>query len=162
MRRSECSVKRVGAKLDATGTDCILDDCGKVVWFARMCVHLLLLGDASCAEFLLGGDGRNFNGRLMGSKLGGVVNVCLVCWFGGRRDEGARGTIFTKRGMKNDVWSKFVDRESGEDVLDGVVESASVMEVWEKGVGGGGWRYLERGDMCFEGSKQFTQLEKEF
>ena len=42
----ECGVERVSTRLNATGTDSISYDCGKMLRFARIGVHLCLLYDA--------------------------------------------------------------------------------------------------------------------
>ena len=73
----ERSVLRVSVKVNATGANSIRDDCGEVVWFARVGIHLCLLGDACSMKFLLRTNGRNFDRRLMGGKLGRVIDVCL-------------------------------------------------------------------------------------
>jgi len=38
--------------------------------------------------------------------------------------------------VKNDLWSEFMDREGGEDVLDGVVRFAEGNEMLEESSGG--------------------------
>ena len=51
--------------------------------------------------------------------------------------------------MENDVGGKFVNGESGEDVLDRVVVMASLIEVVNEGLQGSGWSEGKGGDMIF-------------
>ena len=75
----------------------------------------------------------------MQCKFARIVDVGLICWFGGRRDEGACYTIFAEGGVEDNIMCKFVNKESGEDVLNGVVETASLIEVLKESLRGSGW-----------------------
>ena len=80
----ESGVERASTKLDTTWTDGISDDLGKMVRFTWMGVHLGLLCDAGGVEFLLRADRRDFYGGLVRCELEGIVDVGLICRFGGR------------------------------------------------------------------------------
>jgi len=132
----EGCVVRIGVKVNSTWANSVRDDCGEVVRFTRVGIHLCLLGDVCSMKFLLGTNGRNFDRRLMWGKLGRVIDVCLPNCFGGRGDERAGFAIFTKRGVEDDLWSKFMDREGCKDVLNGVVTLAEGNEMLEESSGG--------------------------
>ena len=57
----------ISAKLNTARANRIGDDSNKVMWFAWMGIHLLLLCDASGLEFLMRADGWDFDVRLMRS-----------------------------------------------------------------------------------------------
>ena len=80
----EGGVEWVGAELDTTGANGVCDDIGKMVVFTRMGIYLGLLGDADGLEFLLWAIHRDFDRGLVWCELEGIVNVGLMCQFGGR------------------------------------------------------------------------------
>ena len=84
MGEVEGGVEWVSVELDTTRADGVHDDGGKVVGFTWMGIHLGLLGDAGGLEFLLWASCRDFDGGLMRCKLERIVNVGLMCRFGGR------------------------------------------------------------------------------
>ena len=64
--------------------------------------------------------------------------------------------------MEDDIGGDFVNRESGEDVLDRIVVTASLIEVVKEGLRGSGWSEGKRGDMIFEGGEEFDEFMEEF
>ena len=135
VRVGECSVLRIRVEVDATGSNGIPYDVCEVVRFAWMCIHLGLLGDLGCPEFLVRTNCRYFDWCLVRGEPEGIVNVCLERRFWGWRDDGAGLTKFAKSGVEDDVWGVFMDGEICEDVLDGVVKFSGLgevaMEVWQ-------------------------------
>ena len=99
-----------------------------------MGVHFGLLSDAGGVDFLLRADCRDFYEDLVRCELEGIFNVGLIFRFGGRSDNQACGTIFDEGGVEDDIGGEFVNGESGEDVVDRVVVTASLIEVVKEGL----------------------------
>ena len=64
--------------------------------------------------------------------------------------------------MKDDIGGDFVKGESGEDVLDRLVVTASLIEVVNECGQGSGWSEGKGGDMIFEGGEEFAEGMEEF
>ena len=62
MSVGECSVLRINVEVDATGANGVIYDVCEVVRFARMGIHLGLLGECCGAEFLVRANRRDFDG----------------------------------------------------------------------------------------------------
>ena len=116
-------MKGICSELDATWSHGIFEDRDKMMLFARVGIHLGLLGDAGGIEFLMRSNRRNLDRWLVRGLLEGIVDVRLMRGTRRRGNEGASFAVCAICGIEGYVWCELLKGKGGEKALDLIVMS---------------------------------------